>query len=152
VNNVIFIEFFNKSNFPNGVWSREPDYCKWVHSDLLCLAIRDMSLGVWRGFVGVDNSHPLYAHSLENILEIPDMMTAFLAVYGGICSAGKLPARYKKDAKTLWWLGMETCHGGDYMPLIVPDDHAELSTQTYKDFFFIRRETNKLAEYVSKVK
>lgn len=157
MNNIIFLEFYNKDSFPPGKWLREPDLCKWYHDGLLCLAIRDMSLGVWKGFVGVDSSHSFYNKSLEQILSIPPMIEVFLSVYGGVCSAGRLPPRYKSDAKTLWWLGIETSHGGDFMPLLKlestgTDMDKMLSNQTYKDFAFIRKETNKLASFVSRIK
>lgn len=116
-----------------------------------------MSLGVWKGFVGIAVPHPLYFMDLESILKEPKMIDAFLAVYGGICSAGRLPDKYREYSKNLWWLGVETSHGGDYMPLLKLDlenqDMAKmLSGQTYKDLAFIRRETNKLAKYVSRFK
>jgi hypothetical protein len=157
VNNIIFLEFYNKSAFPPGKWLREPDFCKWHHAGLACLAIRDMSLGVWKGFVGTEASHSFYNKSLEDILKVPSMIDAFLEVYGGITTAGRLPARYKEDAKHLWWLGVETSHGGDFMPLLKlestgSDMDKMLSNQTYKDFAFIRRETNKLASFVSRIK
>ena len=52
---------------------------------------------------------------------------------------------------------METSHGNDLMPLLKLDlaeaDMSRIQTnQTYKDLLFIRKETNKLAKYLSKVK
>lgn len=112
-----------------------------------------MSLGVWKGFVGVSSTHSFFGKKIEEILREPAMIDAFLSVYGGICTAGKLPSRYKEEAKGLWLLGIETSHGGDLMPLLKndPDMDKMLSGQTYKDFSFIRRETNKLAKYVSRI-
>ena len=155
MNNVIFIEFYNKQNFPPGKWLSEPDLCSWDHK-LPCLAIRDMAMGVWKGFVGVDEDHPYWNTSIDDLLKLPEAMEIFFAVYGGLSGAGRLPTKYKEFAKSLWWIGIETTHGGDLMPLLKLDgndpDAAKLtSTQTYKDLRFIRRETNKLASLLAKI-
>lgn len=155
MNNVIFIEFYNKQNFPPGKWLSEPDLCSWDHK-LPCLAIRDMAMGVWKGFVGVDEDHPFWNIHIEELLKLPEAMEIFFGVYGGLSGAGRLPAKYKEFAKNLWWIGIETTHGGDLMPLLKLDsddaDTAKLtSTQTYKDLRFIRRETNKLAKLLAKI-
>lgn len=156
MNNIIFLEFYNKSNFPPGKWINEPDFCKWEHYNLPCLAIRDMSLGIWKGFVGVNSSHSFYSKSVEDLLKDQNTLEIFFSVYGGICNAGRLPIKYRSiDKNTHWWLGIETSHGGDLMPLItldIPDTDKMLSGQTYKDFSFIRKETNKLSKYVSRIK
>lgn len=154
MNNVIFLKFYNKGKFPPGKWTSEPDYCRWIRNDLVCVALRDMSLGIWKGFVGLDSSHPCFGKSVDDILKAPLMLDAFLSIYGGICTAGHLPSRYEEDAKKLWWVGCETSHGGDLYPLLktTPDMDIMLSGQTYKDLNFIRRETNKLAMYVSRIK
>ena len=154
MNNVIFLKFYSKSRFPPGKWNSEPDYCRWIRNGLVCVALRDMSLGIWKGFVGLDKSHPCFGQSVEDVLKAPSMLDAFLSIYGGICTAGYLPSRYEEDAKKLWWLGCETSHGGDLYPLLktTPDMDIMLSGQTYKDLNFIRRETNKLAMYVSRIK
>lgn len=148
------MKFFNKRHFPIGKWCSEPDYCKWVNRDLVCVALRDMSLGIWKGFVGLDKSHPCFGKSVEDILKAPTMIDAFFAIYGGICTAGYLPEKYEDDGKKLWWVGVETSHGGDLYPLLKhdPDMDNVLSNQTYKDLNFIRKETNKLSVYMSRIK
>jgi hypothetical protein len=156
VNNVIFIEFLNKQNFPPGKWLNEPDLCQWEHK-LPCLTIRDMGMGIWKGFVAVDGYHPFYGKSIEELIKIPDAMEIFLSVYGGLSGAGRLPAKYKEYAKNLWWIGIETSHGGDLMPLLKlevegQDRDKMLSGQTYKDLRFIRKETNKLANMLAKLR
>lgn len=115
-----------------------------------------MSLGIWKGFVGLPTGHPLFGKSIEELLNTPQIMDAFFHVYGGICSAGHLPDRYEEDAKKLWWIGCETSHGGDLFPLLKQENNPEmdilLSGQTYKDLSFIRKETNKLALFISRIK
>lgn len=156
MNNLIFIEFYNKQNFPPGKWMSEPDFVSWEHK-LPCLAIRDMSMGIWKGFVAVDVKHPYYGKSVEDLLKLPEGLDIFTAVYGGMSGAGRLPTKYKEFAKNYWWIGVEASHGADLMPLLKLDEGdpnmAKMtSNQTYKDIHFIRRETNKLANLISKIK
>jgi len=114
-------------------------------------------MGVWKGFVAVDEGHSLYGKPVDEMMKQTTMVDIFLAVYGGLSGAGRLPAKYKEYAKNYWWIGIETSHGGDLMPLLKLD-HSDpnmakmISTQTYKDFSFIRKETNKLAKLISKLK
>jgi hypothetical protein len=157
VSNVIFIEFYNKKNFPPGKWLREPDLCSWDQYDLPCLAIRDMSIGIWKGFVGLSEEHLFYNKGIDELLKSHELLEFFFSIHGGVCNAGRLPLKYKDHAKNFWWVGMETSHGNDLMPLLKLDlaeaDMSRIQTnQTYKDLLFIRKETNKLAKYLSKVK
>ncbi len=154
VSNVIYLKFHSKKHFPPGKWQSEPDYCKWNQYDLVCLALRDMSMGIWRGFVGLDKDHPCYGQSVEDIIKAPSMIEAFVSVYGGIVSAGHLPPRYEVDAKKYWWVGIETAMAEDLFPLLNSDPEIDeiISGQVYKDLFFIRRETKKLAKYLSKIR
>ena len=104
--------------------------------------------------MGVESPHPFHLKSIETILKEDKAMDVFFSVYGGITSAGRLPDKYV-NSKTTWWLGIETTHGGDLMPFLKlqedPDMNKAISGQTYKDFSFIRRETNTLAKYVSRI-
>lgn len=134
----------------------EPDLCVWEHK-LPCLAIRDMSLGIWKGFVAIDNKHPFYGKTVDDLLKLSEGIEIFSSVYGGMSGAGRLPAKYKEFAKGHWWIGVETSHGGDFMPLLKldnsdPDMAKMTSNQTYKDLRFIRREVNKLADLIAKIK
>lgn len=152
MNNVIFIEFYSKQSFPKGIWLSEPDLCSWEYK-LPCLALRDMSMGIWKGFVGIEESHPFYGKTLEELLKIPVAMEIYFSVYGGISSVGRLPSKYKDFNNNYWWLGLETCHGGDIMPLIKLEDSSKMTgNQTYKNLKFIRKETNKLSSSLFKIK
>jgi hypothetical protein len=157
VSNIIFIDFFSKKSFPPGKWLSEPDLCGWDYAGHPCLAIRDMSMGVWKGFVGVNAEHLFYGKSIEQLMQLHVVLEIFFSVYGGISSAGTLPSKYTEYSKNWWWIGIETANGADYMPLLKldtsdPDMAKMLSNQTYKDLHFIRREVKKLAKEISKVK
>ena len=154
--NVIYIQFHNKKDFPPGKWSREPDYCKWEHCGLTCVSIRDMTLGVWKGFVGVTKEHPAFNKSLESIFK--DKWGLHIMVHGGISIAGKLPTPDYKDLnRGRWWFGFECSQGEDVMPLIQLDKSDPLAaaaqaSQSYKDLVFVRKETNDLAKQIFDVK
>jgi hypothetical protein len=156
VSNIITIEFFNKKHFPPGVWLKEPDLCSWQYANLSCLAVRDMSMGIWKGFVGLDQDHPLYDKNINYIVALPQALELFGSVHGGLSGVGKLSVKYKSYAKNYWWIGIETSQGDDLMPLLKLDQSDTdmtklLSIQTYKDLHFIRRETNKLAKQLIKL-
>lgn len=112
---------------------------------------------MWRGLVGLKNTHPFFEKSIDDILKRKNGMDLFIDIYGGIASAGRLPAKHKDYGQGLWWLGIETCNGGDLVPLLKLDvEDVEmkkvLGKQTYKDFAFIRKETNKMAKILGKIK
>jgi hypothetical protein len=116
-----------------------------------------MSMGIWKGFVGIEESHLFYGMTIEQLLKSNEAMEIFFGIYGGITMAGRLPPKYKEYAKNYWWIGLETSHGADLMPLLKldmsdPDMAKMLSNQMYKDIHFIRRETNKLAKHLVKLK
>jgi hypothetical protein len=149
IENIVYIEFFNKKHFPKGKWLSEPDFCKWYNkSD--CLAIRDMSLGTWKGFVGVDNNHPYFNCSLNSILAQENFIELLLSIHGGIDFAGLLPHKYR-EFNNKWWIGFSTSHTTDIMPLL--EEINKLSNkQSYKDFSFVRKQVNYLSNHLSKIK
>lgn len=151
MNNVIFLEFFDKKKFPPGEWHKEPDLSRWIYNNMDCLAIRDMSLGIWRGFVGIDEQHLFYHKSVEDIVSIESGMDLFFEVDGRLSSAGRLPIRYREYTSNLWWVGIDTTQGNDYMPLLKLNDSITTEHQTYKNFSFIRNKTNKLSRLLSKI-
>lgn len=148
MHNVVFLEFFKKEHFPPGEWHKEPDLVRWINLGVNCLAIRDMSLGIWRGFVGVNQQHLFYKKSIENILATEKGMDFFFATGGRFCSVGRLPAKYREYVSNLWWVGITTNHADDYMPLIKLENPDMFVNQTYKNFSFIRSETNKMSKLI----
>lgn len=154
MSNIITIEFFNKKDFPPGIWLKEPDLCLWHYQHVPCLALRDMSMGIWKGFVGLDANHFLYEKNMDYILNLPQALDLFRIIHGGLSTAGRVANKYHGYGKNYWWIGMEASQGSDLMPLLNLDqsDMSKiLSNQTYKDLHFIRRETNKLAKYLIKL-
>lgn len=153
--NIIFLEFYNKKNFPPGVWLREPDFVKWKAYGLECVAIRDMTLGMWRGFVGVPSTHKAFSKKYEDIIN--EEWGLSLNVHGGISLTGKLPTKYKDLNKDVWWIGFACTHGEDLMPLVKIDRSDPLmaqivNMQSYKDIKFVRKEINILAKQLCRIK
>jgi hypothetical protein len=151
MDNIVFIEFYNKERFPKGKWSSEPDVSRWFMHGMPCLAIRDMSIGTWKGFVGIDISHPFHAQDVPDLLNINAAIEIFLSVHGGICTSGALPAKYNEFNQNFWWIGIDTSHGGDFLPFLAGETNIQ-GNQSYKDFKFIRTETNKLAKHLLRIK
>lgn len=155
MNNLINIEFLDKKAFHKGPWMSEPDICAWEHK-LPCLALRDMSLGIWRGFAALTEGHPFYGRIMEELIKIPQATEIFLSTYGGISGVGRLPTEYARFDKNYWWVSVATIHGGDLVPLLKMEDvdanmAKMMSNQTYKNLKFIRREVNKLAESLARI-
>lgn len=157
MDNVVFIEFFNKNIFPPGKWKSEPDFCYWTNNNLPCIAIRDMSLGVWRGFVGVKNTHKFYSKSYKMMMRSKLAKNISKKIYGGICGAGKLPSNYKEYNKDYWWISIGAILEEDILPLTSNQEQKNDPSdvflfKTYKDLVFFRKEINKLSEYLSGIK
>lgn len=149
MSNIIYIEFLDKTNFPVGEWKSEPDICHWEYRGLSCLMLRDMKLGAWKGFVALKKGHVAFNKSIEQISG--ELWSDDVEVYGGIVSAGKLPARYKEFNKDNWWIGFECMQGEDLLPLVKFDPTDPIfagirNHQTYKNIHYVRRETNQLAK------
>lgn len=143
--NVVFIEFYNKKHFPPGVWMNEPDFCRWESYGFCCLAIRDMNLGMWRGFVGVTKIHPFFNKNFEEILH--EEWLTNLDIHGGLSDIGKLPIKFNEYNDGIWWFSFECTQGEDFLPLIESEKDVIVQyEQSYKDLHFVRRETNYLAK------
>lgn len=144
--NVVFIEFGDKTLWPKGTWLAEPDYCAWENHGHNCIVMRDMKLGIWRGFVGVTKDHPYHGKTLANLLN--EKIYLHLAiVHGGVSFAGRL-LQIKNTNRKCWWFGFECLQEEDLVPLAPKVEvNSQLigGQQIYRNFNYARRETNKLA-------
>ena len=148
--NIILLNFSNKDNFPPGKWLNEPDFCSWFHNGFPCLVSRDMNVGTWNGFVGVDSEHSLFGKNINALFDDPEVAVILFggAVYGGIVSAGLVPNELKDLDQKYWWFGISTAHINDFLPL----GKTNTTKSSYKDFKFIRKEANKLTNLLLKLK
>src|SRR3990167_762358 len=61
--------FIDRSKWPTGEWSGEPDKVQWQDQEtgLPCIAKRNVDMGFWCGYVGISEDHPLFGKSYEDI-------------------------------------------------------------------------------------
>lgn len=112
------------SAWGTGPWDDEPDYVQWrdVDTGLACLAHRPPYLSVWCGYVGVDETHPLFGLAPGELPALP--------AHGGVnytCECddtcpdmqGVCHAPEPGEPERIWWLGFDCGHGGcDESPVL----------------------------------
>jgi hypothetical protein len=106
----------DKSGWPDGPWKTEPDRIEWTHAGYTCLIRRHPHHGALCGYVGVDNTHPLYGEEW-NITPAVDELAAHRGVnYSGHCSGEicHVPAPGMPD--DVWWFGFDCAHAFDLSP------------------------------------
>ncbi|MBA7548936.1 hypothetical protein ES705_41404 [subsurface metagenome] len=119
-------------------WLDEPDRDEFEHAGLKCLILRHYELGHLCGYVAVPKGHLCYGKDYDHI-PYDDLFP--VEVHGGLTFSREGDG--DTWPKGYWWLGFDCGHAWDrvpYMPL-------ELGG-TYKNFRYVRRETEDLAEKV----
>ena len=119
-------------------WLDEPDKAEFEHAGLKCLILRHYELGHLCGYVAVPKGHLCYGKDYDHI-PYDDLFP--VEVHGGLTFSREGDG--DTWPKGYWWLGFDCAHAWDcvpYMPL-------ELGG-TYKNFRYVRRETEDLAEKV----
>lgn len=144
----------DKSEWGQGPWLAEPDQAQWVdeRTGLPCIARRNMRGGNWCGYVGVNEGHPSFEKSYNDVgAEVHGGLTYSDFCEGepgdGICH---LPAKGEPDR--VWWLGFDCAHGWDRRP----GDEARYRDDpimcgfshdsSYKTLAYVKAECAKLAE------
>lgn len=98
-----------------GKWRYEPD----LGHDDLCGGMQRLIVrspgGSLCGYVGVDESHPLYGTSYDDV--------GGVEVHGGLTFSGHrtqdfIESHVEKVHGGLWWFGFDCAHSGDYMPSV----------------------------------
>lgn len=144
---IIYLNFWDKSKFQNDKkqeWEQEPDFLFWRRYGLSCLAIRNQETGVWRGLVGISESHRAYGKSLEQLSE--EKWFRQIRVHNGISFAGIA----SDFGTTTYWIGFECNASSDLLPI----DFGQKKKQSkgkYRNFAFVRGEIVKLARQLAKV-
>lgn len=140
--------FIDKSTWGNGEWQNEPDKVQWQDEEtgLPCLAVRHPSSGHWCGYVGVDESHPLFNIGYSYGDNSPD---SILEVHGGITFTDFCQEDGKEygichiaapgEPDKIWWLGFDCAHAGDMSPA---------TGSLFVGFEFANRDSYKTLEYV----
>ena len=111
---------------------KEPDFAAWVNipAAKACKIARHIYMGHLCGYVGVGPKHPYFGKS-----DTEDSIYNLL-VHSGVTYTG-----YMKKSK-LWWIGFDCGHLGDISPVgnFIQDENC-----IYRDFKYVKKETNKLA-------
>jgi hypothetical protein len=113
--------YIDKSKWGDGPWNDEPDKVQWQDkaTGLPCLAVRNLPIGNWCGYVGVSASHPHFGKDYDD--EAVD-----IDCHGGLTFAGACRENDKEhgichrpdlgEDDHVWWLGFDCCHALDLMP------------------------------------
>jgi hypothetical protein len=129
----------------NGPWETEPDRVEFMHAGLNCLLSRNPHVGNWCGYVGVPKGHPAYGKHYDDIdVEVHGGLTFSHHCSGSICHV-------TESEDDLHWLGFDCAHAWDFIPAMGKIFQKEIEGMgtSYKNVYFVRRETEKLAEQLS---
>lgn len=155
--------FVDKSDWGEGVFQDEPDKISWTDTEtgLPCLIVRG-PLGALCGYVGVSEEHPWfgkdYSASLSGEEWGCDTPDSILEVHGGITFSDycqeyeehgicHIPEPGQSDC--VWWFGWDAAHSYDFCPKL--PELSAFSEAVYRDIDFVRDQTTKLAQQLSKV-
>lgn len=135
-----FLDNYDKSDWPEGLWQSEPDYERWIdeETEYECLILRS-PLGTLNGYVSVPGTHPLDSKSEDEIQDL-------LEVHGGITWSSKDGTIPFFTKPTPYIVGFDCGHCTDIMPLLPLFDSKKLRNYaTYKDMNFVKKECISLA-------
>lgn len=178
--NETILHFIDKSTYPPGPWMDEPDKVVWIdpETNLDCM-IRRNHHGVWCGYVGVPENHPLYGIDY-NSSDIDDNLSHYIALgkievhgrltYSEFCQENeKETGICHKSDKEVYWFGFDCGHAYDYMPGMGADvlalDDIPITTrnlfesmrnrkdfETYRDMDYVKAEVLSLAKQLSEIR
>jgi hypothetical protein len=141
----------DKSTWGDGPWQNEPDREQWQHAGYACLIVRnDRRSGHLCGYVGIDESHPLFGKKFD----VVDVDVHRGLTFAGVCQGKICHVAEPGLPEKVWWLGFDCLHMGDLSPGIAAFERsipelarfAHLRNDTYRDIAYVRSETEKLAE------
>lgn len=145
--------FIDKSQWMRGEWDQEPDLIEWrseTKPSFPCLIVRSDGTGALCGYVGVNETHPLY--------EVVYMDTGIDAhgslTYSGKCQKdGKIcHAPLKGEPDNIWWLGFDCAHCFDISPRLYYNKKLiKASGATYKNLSYVIEEVNSLASQLAEM-
>ena len=135
----------DKSLWPEGVWTHEPDMLKWIDPKTgYTLMIRRGPVGAYCGYVGISKHHRDFQQSDYDSLLAP--------VHGGLTFGDKMT-----PFDELWWFGFDCAHLFDYMPMMASyHDKKERGyiwekskRSIYRDYAYVVGEIHQLAAFLA---
>jgi hypothetical protein len=133
------------STWGDGLWMTEPDKVQWTDqtSGLPCLAKRDMLMGYWCGYVGVDESHPFFKIPTQDLDDL--LITHGDISYANTCSGNICHVVEEGENDNVWWIGFDCFCGEDNNPLTIAIFPDERFYGTYKSLEFVKAQCASLA-------
>jgi hypothetical protein len=141
----------DRSKWGSGQWDDEPDKAQWTDKEIgmPCLAVRN-DFGAWCGYVGVEECHPFYGKSYE------DLYRYDMDVYGGLTFSDFCAVDNKErgichipeagEPDNVYWFGFDCHHYLDFAPAFRYAHKTDGFDHTiYRTFDFVRGECAKLA-------
>ncbi len=119
-------------------WMDEPDREDFEHTGLKCLILRHHEFGHLCGYVAVPKGHPCHGKDYDHI-PYDDLIP--VEVHGGLTFSREGDG--DTWPKGYWWFGFDCAHAWDRVPYMPVDLDG-----TYKNFRYVRRETEGLAKQV----
>jgi len=154
----------DKSAWPPGPWTAEPDKIQWVDpaTGLDCLIVRN-PLGALCGYAGVPAEHPWHGKAYdEQVIESPDpdgwggSIGDIVTVHGGLtysegCQEGDdesvgvchVPAPGRPD--DVHWFGFDCAHWRDLTPRSLSMGTPSYGEEVYRDVAYVRGQVASLA-------
>lgn len=138
------MESIDKSKWPEGEWTAEPDRENYKTVEGFDASIvRHSSLGHLCGYVGVPAAHQLHGKGYDNAYDVMDA-----DVHGGLTYAGAGRADFGEDP-ALWYFGFDCAHSGDISPGMLR--YGEMHDSRYRGIAFVRREIASLSKQLAEV-
>ncbi len=129
-----------------GHQGREPDREEFEHAGYKCIILRHYELGMLCGYVGVKKGHPCYGKHYDH-MPYDDLFS--IEVHGGLTFSDEDDGSWRPAG--YWWLGFDCAHAWDKVPYV--DIIAPLLGHkpygTYRNFEYVRQETEALANQVA---
>ena len=130
----------------DGPWLDEPDKVQWIsETGFDCLMVRNQK-GVWCGYVGVTAEHPWFDQDFNDVdADVHGGLT-----FADFCQSGKEEARgvchvpFAGRTARVWWLGFDTGHFYDLVPIWGQDRHSPLNV--YRGQRYVEQEVETLAQ------
>lgn len=138
--------YLDRSNWPKGEWSGEPDKMQWQDAEtgLPCLIVRNRG-GALCGYVGVSQGHPYFERGYDdcNVDAHGGLTFAdFCQPYGENNEQGICHVVDEGENERVWWLGFDCAHLGDVTPAY---DYSHGWESSYKGVEYVRGEVRQLA-------